>query len=202
MLRLERVIHGILLNYEDTGENFSRLTFFSKTGLVRCLFRKKHKLSGVSSPDLFDDVEVNLQLKNGQGIPFIKEHNIIKKRTKLGQNHSTFEASGFLARFFITNGEHLLEPKIFFSILDNALSSLLNHGMPSTVLLKTLFLFAREEGLPVRESWLSGLRKEDLNNAHFIISRPVSESLHLKMEIIRLLESLCNWLRSDTELYC
>ena len=68
----------------------------------------------------FDDVEVNLQLKNGQGVPFIKEHNIIKKRTKLALNHSTFEASGFLARFFITNGEHLLEPKIFFSILDNA----------------------------------------------------------------------------------
>ena len=95
-----------------------------------------------------------------------------------------------------------MEPKIFFSILDNALTSLLDHGMPSTVLLKTLFLFAREEGLPVRESWLSGLKKEDLNNAYFIISRPVSESIHLKIEIIRLLESLCNWLRSDTELYC
>ena len=202
MLRLERAFHGILLNYEDTGENFSRLTFFSKIGLVRCLLRKNHKLSGVSPPDLFDDVEINLQLKNGPGIPFIKEHNIVKKRTKLALNHSTFEASGFLARFFITNGEHLLEPKIFFSILNNALTSLLDRGMPSTVLLKTLFLFAREEGLPVRESWLSGLKKEDLKNAHFIISHPVRESLHLNMEITRLLESLCNWLRSDTELYC
>lgn len=202
MLRLERAFHGILLNYEDTGENFSRLTFFSDTGLVRCLLRKKHKLSAVSPPDLFDDVEVNLQLKNGQGIPFIREHNILKKRSKLALNHSTFEASGFLARFFITNGEHLLEPKNFFSILDNALTSLLDRGMPSTVLLKTLFLFAREEGLPVRESWLSGLENEDLKNAHFIISRPVSESLHLKMEITGLLDSLCSWLRSDTELYC
>ena len=198
----ELEIRGVLLNQEDTGENFSRLTLFSTHGLLRCLLRKSRKLSAVSPPDLFDEVEIILQPPKNQGISFVKEYQVLQKRMSLVMDRSRFETAGFLARFYIDNGEHLLDSPQFYRILQNALGSLLEDGFPPTVLVKSLFLFAREEGLPVKESWLSDLPSKTLEQAVTLLKRPVKESGDLNDLVPSLLESLCQWLRTDTELRC
>jgi hypothetical protein len=78
----------------------------------------------------------------------------------------------------------------------------MNRGHPPTVLVKTLFLFAREEGLPVKESWFSGLTAEFAKVAHAILRLPVKETSSLNQQAPLLLESLCHWLRAETELRC
>ena len=198
----ELEIRGVVLNQEETGENFTRLTLFCPNGLRRCLLRKVRKLSAISPPDLFDETEIALQAKNSQGLPFIKEHQVLQKRMSLAFDRERFDAAGFLARFYIDNGEHLLDSIQFYRILQNALTSLINQGHPPTVLVKTLFLFAREEGLPVKESWFSGLTAEFTKVAHSLLRLPVKESISLNQQAHLLLESLCNWLRAETELRC
>lgn len=198
----ELEIRGILLNQEDTGENFSRLIVFTSHGLRRCLLRKVRKLSSVSPPDLFDEVEITLQIPRNQGLPFIKEHQVLEKRMSLAFDRSRFESACFLARFYIDNGEHLLDSSGFYRILQNALDALVDEGFPPTVLVKFLFLFAREEGLPVKESWLSGLPVESARQAIYVLNQPVKESGNLNKYVPQLFESLCQWLRSDTELRC
>ena len=195
-------IRGVVLNQEETGENFTRLTLFCINGLRRCLLRKVRKLSAISPPDLFDETEISLQVSNKQGLPFVKEHQVLQKRMSLAFDRARFDAAGFLARFYIENGEHLLETVQFYRILQNALTSLMDHGHPPTVLVKTLFLFAREEGLPVKESWFSGLSSQSAEVAYAILRLPVKESISLNEQASVLLESLSHWLRSETELIC
>jgi recombinational DNA repair protein (RecF pathway) len=198
----ELEIQGILLNQEDTGENFSRLILFTSLGLRRCLLRKVRKLASVSPPDLFDDVEITLHAPKNQGIPFIKEHQVLEKRMSLAFDRSRFESACFLARFYIDNGEHLIDSPGFYRILHKALGSLVDDGFPPTVLIKTLFLFAREEGLPVKEAWLSGLPAESSRQAIYLLKRPIKESCDFRKYAPQIFDSLCQWLRSDTELRC
>ena len=195
-------IRGTILNKEDTGENFLRLSTFCSRGLRRCLLRKVKKLSSLSLPDLFDEVEITLQVSRNQGLPFVKEYQIIEKRMSIAKDRAIFDAAGFLARFYLANGEHLLESARFFEILQNALDSFTKHDHAPTILLKSLFLFSREEGLPVKESWFSGLSRDSAKIARDVLGKPVKDSVALSEQVPPLLESLCKWLRTETELRC
>ena len=46
----ELTLRGVLLNSENTGENFSRLSIFSNKGLQRCLLRKTRGKNAISPP--------------------------------------------------------------------------------------------------------------------------------------------------------
>ena len=198
----ELEIRGTVLNQEETGENFVRLHLFGEAGLRLCLLRKIRKLSAVSPPDLFDEVEITLQAPKNHGLPFIKEHQVIEKRMSLAFDRECFDAAGSLARFYIQNGEHLLEPLYFFQILQNALRCLIDKGHPSTVLLKSLYLFAREEGLPVKESWFAGLSPQTALLAQNVLKLTVKESKLYSEQVPQILESLRQWLSAETELVC
>ena len=155
-----------------------------------------------SPPDLFDDVELALKVPNQQGLPFVKDFEIFQKRRELALDRKRFEDAGFLARFYLDNGEHLLDPKPYLQILDNALRSFMENGSSSTTLLKALYLFARSEGLPVKESWLMSQKLRLREIAIFVLSQPVKSSPAFIQEVPELLDSLCKWFNSDTELRC
>ena len=120
----------------------------------------------------------------------------------ISQDRAIFDAAGFLAKFYLTNGEHLLESTRFFQILQNAMASLIKHDHAPTILLKSLFLFSREEGLPVKESWFLGLSRDSAKIARAVLGKPVKDSVELSEQVSPLLESLCKWLRTETELRC
>ena len=198
----EQFIRGIILNQEDTSENFLLLSIFCPNGLHRCLIRKLRKLTSLSSPDLFDEVEITFQSSMNQGLPFVKEYQVIKKRITIAKDRACFDGACFLARFYLHNGEHLLESAKFFQILHKAFHSFSEHHHPPTILLKSLFLVSQAEGLPVKESWLFGLSKESANIAHSVLFKPLKDSVMLSEKVPPLLESLSKWLRAETELRC
>ena len=138
-------VKGVLLSQEETGENFLRISIFSEVGLQRCLLRKANKKKLFSPPDLFDDVEVILKAASARGLPFVQEYVVHSKRRQLGTNFEKFEAAGILSRFYLANGEHLLDCSVFYKILRSALSALIDEMDPSTVLFKALFIFASKE---------------------------------------------------------
>ena len=86
-------IRGTILNKED-WRKFLRLSTFSSRGLRRCLLRRLKKLSSLSPPDLFDEVEITLQVSEIQGLPFVKEYQIIEKECRY-QDRTIFDAAGF-----------------------------------------------------------------------------------------------------------
>ena len=67
---------------------------------------------------------------------------------------------------------------------------------------KTLFVFAKNEGHPVRESWLPALPALERASALAILGKPVEEQKNPPPALNSLLESLRVWLNSETELRC
>lgn len=195
-------VKGVLLSQEETGENFLRISIFSEVGLQRCLLRKANKKKLFSPPDLFDDLEVILKPASAGGLPFVKEYIVHSKRRQLGTNFEKFEAAGLLSRFYLANGEHLLDSSVFYKILRSALSALVDEMDPSTVLFKALFVFASKEGLPVKEAWLQSQKQTIRKQVIELVERPVAKSPHLAVYSSEWLSSLRNWLRAESELIC
>jgi hypothetical protein len=195
-------VKGVLLSQEETGENFLRISIFSEVGLQRCLLRKANKKKLFSPPDLFDDVEVILKAASGRGLPFVQEYVVHSKRRQLGTNFEKFEAAGILSRFYLSNGEHLLDCSVFYKILRSALSALVDEMDPSTVLFKALFIFASKEGLPVKEAWLQSQKETIRKQVIELVERPLAKSPHLAIYSSEWLSSLKNWLRAESELIC
>ena len=198
----ELTLRGVLLNSENTGENFSRLSIFSNKGLQRCLLRKTRGKNAISPPSFLDEVEITLNPSKSGGISFIREYIIVQKRIDLGVHRETFESAGILARFYLINGEHLLEPKLFYGILLKALTSFSFGGNPSIILFKALFLFASKEGVAVKESWLQSHDVETRKLIISILKTPVKDAENLGYQVSRILDSLLIWFKAETEFIC
>ena len=126
-----------------------RLSVFSPSqGLQLALLRKSRGKSAVPPPDLFDQVELHLQIRQSSGLPFIKEHRVLQKRRGLAMQHHRFQSASDLALLYLDNGRHLLEPKPSARLLEKALASLCEGGNPQVVFFKTLFVLQKTKGIP------------------------------------------------------
>ena len=196
-------LEGIALSRVETGENHLRISVFSETlGLQTVLFRKDRRTRANDSPDLFDEIELSLAPARSSGFRFVREYRVIAKKRELAHDHRRFQVASDLARLFLENGQHLLEPKPFADLLHSALSALCKGGDPQVVYFKALFLFARKEGLPVKESWLSDLTKDERTRVHSILNQPVDTQDGDLSTLCDLVDSLRLWLNSETELRC
>ena len=197
-----QTIEGIVLSRVETGENYLRFSIFcGAEGLQVALLRKTRGKSH-SLPDLFDQVELALAKTLSNGLPFVRESRVLAKRRELALRHDRFQSASDLALLYLQNGRLLLEPQPLFNLLEVALTTLSEGGDPRAVFFKALFLFARKEGLPVKESWLPGLTQSNQSIARSILGRPVGSENRSSHELISLVESLRLWLNSETELRC
>ena len=203
MSTIAHSLEGIALNRVETGENHLRISVFSESlGLQTVLFRKDRRNQANDLPDLFDELELSLAPARSTGFRFVREYRVITKKRELAHDHRRFQVASDLARLFLENGQHLLEPKPFADLLHSALSALCKGGNPQVVYFKALFLFAQKEGLPVKESWLSDLTTAEQTHVRTILRRPVDSQEEELSTLCILVDSLRLWLNAETELRC
>ena len=198
------ILEGTIVNRLEVGESHLRIFIFSaEEGMKVVLHRISKKSNSIQAPDLFDDVEFVTNNSNGMiGIPFVKDFQIIKKRHDIAHGHSRFQVASTLARLYLDNGFHLQDTIPFGRLLINSLNAL-NEGLdPPCILLKTLFKFGQLEGLPVKEDWLLNLDEAAKLGAIFRLNTKLSDQVPQKDFVMSLVNSLCNWLNSETELIC
>jgi len=194
-------VSGIVLNQEQAGESHRRVYLFSEVGLAPFLFRQKRSGPFSRFPDFLDEVECLLcPPKGGGGLSFVREFKVLSSPRELARNAESFLAASQLARFYLDNGAHLLDPSPHFSLLRKGIDAIPYAGNPGIVLLKVYFEFSRKEGLPVRESWLYSLGGEVRAQAEAFLSRPVRELALPADELMGLLTSLKTWMNAETEL--
>ena len=196
-------LSGVALSSDPAGDRFVRIRIFDQAlGLSAALFRLPGKRSCQSAPpDLFDDLECQLNpFRSGSSIPFVTEYQKARSYRELARNPAHFLSASEIARFYLNNGSHLLDPRPRLELLRTALDSFSRSLVPKVVLLKLYFRFARDEGLPVRESWLSYLPKVLAEETRRTLSRPVSEIGLDANRIEELVESIKLWMNSETEL--
>ena len=182
---------GVVLSREALGERFLKIRIFDPIdGLKASLFglRSRHK---ISPPDMFDDVECILRpVKTDSSLPFVQDFRIVKSYRELATKPKVFVTASEIARFYLNNGSHLLDPGPRLKLLNAALDSFQRTDFPQVVLLKLYYRFARDEGLPVRESWLISLPQSLLDLTIAILRRPVHQTSVDADKIIEVLKSL------------
>jgi len=195
---------GTILDRVETGESHLRISIFSgQNGLRMILFRVSKQVRSHPPPDLFDEVEfVTRHSNDGQGLPFVKDFQIITKRPELAHNHLRFQIASFISRLFLDNGSHLQDTLPFGQLFIRSLTALQNGLDPSSIWLKTLFQFGRLEGLPVEQDWLANLEQSEKDLAVFTLNTKLTELEPKKDLITNLVHSLCAWFNAETELRC
>ena len=194
-------VAGFVLNYEPAGERHRRGYIFGPIGLSLCLFREQKSLKTGCLPDFLDEVECQLKLSNSSnGLPFVGDFKIIASNRELCFDPNSFFAASKIARFYLDNGAHLLDPIPHYTLLKRAILSLPNAESKNLVLLKLYFEFSRKEGLPVREAWLRELPSDRRRLAESWLSLPIKKVSADDEALNDILDLLRNWMNSETEL--
>ena len=161
------------------------------------------KPRSLSLPDLFDDIDFSTRSAyDKKGFPFVNDFQVLNKRPNIAYNHSRFNVASAVARFFLDNGVHLQDTIPFGQLLLKSLDALDKGFDPPCILFKTIFQFARLEGLPVKQDWLDCLDSTEKEIAISKLNAKLSDQEPDEVLIIDLVNSLCEWLRRETEIKC
>jgi recombinational DNA repair protein (RecF pathway) len=201
MARLALATEGTLLLLRDAGENGQMLTFLSPTqGLVRAYRRLSlGRASRQSLPDLFDEASLRLDAAREGEMYFIREYTVLSRRARLGQSYPTLR---FASRFALLLTHHIFPPEeapACHSLLHQGLDAWETHRRPDCTYLKSLFLFARRQGFPVRDEWLEGLSPADREAARDILFLPLPEQSVSEPVAERLISAFEHYLRHSHE---
>ncbi len=192
---------GFLLSKEVAGESYQRYQIFSQgEGLLLCLQRFSTKKTPKVQPDLFDRAQIDLE-KPQSGIAwFLRDYRIISRHNGLAGNYKTFLLASEFAALLLKNLSHVETFEKLFSLTAIALESWEKGYNPEVVLLKTLYLFARHEGYPVKEDWWRNLPPNERAQATRILNKKI-ESLNFDEDVPgSLLNNIKEWITRETDI--
>jgi hypothetical protein len=98
---------GIVLDKEDTGENFLRYQVLSpEHGLLLCLKRKAAKASAKTRPDFFDCGAFELEQPAQSQSWFIREFILRRRHDAIAANYEAFRRAAEFSKILCKNLMH------------------------------------------------------------------------------------------------
>ena len=148
----ELVTHAIALDRQPRGESYFAYHLLSEDrGMLIGMVRRSSKLNVKLQIDLFDEGEFRIELKPGSHSGFIKDVHISRKRTAIARNYKSFEATSKFAKLLLSNPIHEENLPAITETLLKGLDAWESEANPLATYLKCLYLYARQEGYPVKE---------------------------------------------------
>ncbi|MEO0054374.1 MAG: hypothetical protein RLZZ50_321 [Verrucomicrobiota bacterium] len=149
------------------GDHLVLTCFSPSDGLFSALLRpgRVAKTDASPTPDLFD--RLALDLRHAKGAPasgpwFVREHRILSRHAGIGRDYATLSAASRLARVVTKNPVPEDSRAAIDALLTQAFSAFARpESRPDLVFFKSLYLFARDEGLPLKQHWLPALPPGD-----------------------------------------
>jgi hypothetical protein len=152
------------------------------------------------SPDLFDEVSAMLESSNQGRTWFVKEVRIAARRSGIGASYDALRFASALAALVGRNPVHEESREGVARMLRTALDAFCAGVRPDIVHLKSLYVFARDEGYPVKQEWLPSLSAGDRGAAAAILNRRLSDQEAGAPLVERIRRSLEAYLGSSTEI--
>lgn len=175
--------------------------FSSEHGNLVALQRVPRKPSASHlSPDLFDEVSAMLESSNQGRTWFVKEIRIGTRRAGIGRSYQALLFASALASVISRNPVHEESRENVARLLRTAFDALALGSRPDAVHLKSLYLFARDEGYPVKQEWLPSLGAADRAVAQAVLNRRLDAQDSTTAEVARLRRSLEGYLGASTEI--
>lgn len=195
---------AFVLTREPSGESMLHLRLFSAgIGLIHAWLRVSRKRTPATpAPDLFDRLDVVLETKNEGRTWFVKEHVVTRRYTGIGRNYASLRYASRFAALILKNPLHHDAWLPLFESLDHALEAWEHDRHPEIVYFKTLYLYAKGEGFPVREDWWARLPRARQSETELRLHRPLAEQSapDATGNTKKLIESLESWLQYDHEI--
>ncbi|MGE9289821.1 MAG: hypothetical protein ACQKBT_02445 [Puniceicoccales bacterium] len=183
---------GIVLHYTEKGEKFWSITFLSRShGLYHPMVRKTR--TG-TRPDLFDTAQAGrAKAKQGELI-FLSDYYPIRRRTGIARSYEVLRIASRFAEILRRNAQHLPDCDLIFQMSERFFDSLQSGPSPLAAYLKTLYLFAKTEGFPIRESWVPQLGNQYRTDLETVLKNPLNQQPEEPMLFKTLSASLEQWL--------
>jgi hypothetical protein len=193
---------AFVIEKRPPADSFQTFVLFSaEHGNLLALQRVPGKASASHvSPDLFDEVSALLESSNQGRTWFVKEVRIATRRTGIGRSYDALLFASALAAVVGRNPVHEESREGVAALLRTAFDAFASAVRPDVVHLKSLYLFARDEGYPVKQEWLPSLSDEDRSVAASALNRPVGEQGSGPDAVARIRRSLESYLGAHTEI--
>lgn len=191
----------IILNKENSGENFLRLELFSPiNGKISCLNHISTKTRNNPLPDLFDIVNIHLSSPRQGTIFFLKAFHPLLHHQNISKNYSTFYYACNWIKILSMNLIHIDNLQHLFALTKKTLNAFNLSSQPHAIYFKALYLFVRHEGYPIKEDWLIHLSCALFNNALSILKNPL-DAQNIPIPIIEtLIHHFHSWISQKTDI--
>ncbi|MBC2594234.1 hypothetical protein H5P28_08155 [Ruficoccus amylovorans] len=192
-------LEALVLGREQTGENHLRFSLLDPESGRREAFYRQTQAGKGTPPDLFDRGEFHLEAARSGNAWFVREFRLRQRLSGISRHYANFQAAAEWALFLRHNAVHCHMPATVFDIAQKTFSALENTAQPEAALLKGFYLFARQEGWPVREEWLRNLPTTERDSAAHILNSPLEVLAASPETARRLARTLKNWLAARDE---
>lgn len=188
---------GFILNKMPSGEYGVCYTLVTQEhGILICFKRRAKKPSGKGQLDLFDKIEVRLDSPSEKSPFFIKEYLLVERYKALGKSYTALICASQFARLLAKNKT---ECKLAYPLFEKALKAWSYGHEAEAVLFKSLYLFAKQEGYPVKEQWLAKLSKIYQEKALTVLNQSL-EKYEDKGSLESLITPLLQWIEHHTDI--
>ncbi len=166
-----------LLRKAPAGESHTLQAFFLReNGLQMVLSRKRTKTnSATADPDLFESGEINLERKGADKPAFLRDFHSAVRYSGIARHYPSLAAASRLSRFYERNLRHMEHFTFAWDLLHTALDAFSSKRQPGIILLKAYFLFAKNEGYPVKEEWIATLPGARRTGLAQLLQSPVED---------------------------
>lgn len=157
----------VLARAPHTGDHLVLTCFSPADGLLTALLRppRNQKTDTAPIPDLFD--RLALSLEHGRGSPaggpwFVREHRLLVRHAAIGRAYESLASASRLARLVVQNPGPEDSRAAIDALLTQAFAAFARPAArPDLVYFKSLYLLARDEGLPLKQEWIPSLPPGD-----------------------------------------
>ncbi|HEY0945183.1 MAG TPA: hypothetical protein VGD81_07935 [Opitutaceae bacterium] len=159
------------------GDSFQSFTVFSPEHGTLLTFQRVPKKPSAAhlALDLFDEVALILDSSNQGQTWFVKETRLLARHGGIGRNYDALRFASALAALVARNPVPEESRSSVAALLRTAFAAFGRSARPDIVYLKSLYVFARDEGYPVKQEWLptlpAGLRAEVIR----LLGTPLAE---------------------------
>ena len=150
--------------------------------------------------DLFDEVSLRLESSNQGSTWFVQEVRLLQRHADIGRSYETLRNASALAALVARNPVHEDSRAQVAALLRQAFASFAAGARPDLVWFKSLYLFARDEGYPVKQQWFPTLPAADRENVATLLNRPLAEQTATPAVVTRLQNRFEEYLRGHTEI--
>ena len=131
---------------------------------------------------------------------FVKEIRMTTRRSGIGRSYDALRFASALASVISRNPVHEESRENVARLLRTALDAIASGARPDVVHLKSLYLFARDEGYPVKQEWLPSLGASDAAAARGVLNRRLDAQDATAADVARLRRNLEAYLDASTDI--